>query len=804
MPEATARRAALKALFTAMTALGMVLTHPEPASAQPARPTIEATSPAPGPAPGHRILLLYGEPRLTPAIVTQDAILRSMLTDRSSVPVTFYTEYLDLNLFHGTVPLPELRELLRRKYETRHIDLIVTGGSRVLRIALHNRADFFSNAPIVFVGVDPTAAADLRLDRDVTGTWLHMGWADTLTAARRLQPEIRRVVVVGGVSPTDRVWMDGARRQLSAPGNPIEVVYLTDLSLDEIVTNVRGLARGTVVLVGVFFRDATGRDFSTPEAVARIAAAASVPVYALTEASVGTGIVGGHVSSFEAHGRVGAELALQMLAGERPQPTNMGTSVPMFDARQIERWGLDVRGLPAKSIVRFRVPSLWEQHRVIVLSGLAALLLQGGLIGGLLVHRAQRRQAQQSLAERLRFETLLSDLAARFAASAPPETEETIHRGLRLIGEGLGVDWATLRTLDERSDEARLAQSWTRDGVPGRPAVIRAIQGPWLAARLRQGDLVHLARLADLPDEAVVDRQTLRDLGTGSITVVPLSGGGGTVLGCLVIGTAREGHAWSDLLTGRLRLLADVFAHALERQRAVVAAQESNAQIRDLAGRLMSAQEEERRRIARDLHDDANQELAALSIALSALGGRLPPDSAPGLREEVARLQARAVALAEGIRHLSHELHPGVLQHVGVAVALRSYCREFARTHGLPVNFRAEGDLESVPADVGLCLYRVVQEALGNVAKHAAASEAHVTVERAGPDVILAITDDGSGFDQAAARSRRGLGLLSLDERARLVGGRLTIDTKPQRGTELRIVVPFTEAEDAARDRIAG
>jgi signal transduction histidine kinase/ABC-type uncharacterized transport system substrate-binding protein len=803
MPEATGRRAALKALFTAMTALGMVLTHPAPASAQPPRPTIEATSPAPGPAPGHRILLLYGEPRLTPAIVTQDAILRSILTDRSSVPVTFYTEYLDLNLFHGAVPLPELRELLRRKYETRHIDLIVTGGSRVLRIALHNRTDLFSSAPIVFVGVDPTAAADLRIEPDVTGTWLHMGWADTLAAARRLQPDIRRVVVAGGTSPTDRVWMDGARRQLTALAPPIEVVYLTDLSLDDILTHVRGLARGTVVLVGVFFRDATGRDFSTPEAVTRIAAAASVPVYALTEATVGTGIVGGHVSSFEAHGRVGAELALQMLAGERPPPTNMGTSVPMFDARQIERWGLDLRRLPTGGVVRFREPSLWERHRVIVLSALGALLLQGGLIGGLLVQRAQRRRAQQSLAERLRFETLLSDLAARFAASAPAESETTIQWGLQLIGESVGVDWATVRTLDERSDEARVAQAWTRNGVPSRPAVIRTAQTPWITAQLRQDHVVHLSRPADLPDEAVIDRQTLQGLGTGSMVVVPLRGDG-TVLGCLVIGAAREGRGWSDLLTGRLRLLAEVFAHALERQRAVVAALESNAQIRDLAGRLMSAQEEERRRIARDLHDDANQELAALSIALSALGRRLPPDSAPGLREEVARLQGRAVALAEGIRLLSHELHPGVLQHVGVAVAVRSYCREFARTHGLPVNFRAEGDLESVPADVGLCLYRVVQEALGNVAKHAAASEAHVTMERAGPDVILAITDDGSGFDQAAARSRRGLGLLSLDERARLLGGRLTIDTKPQRGTELRIVIPITEAEDVARDRIAG
>ena len=166
MPETPARRSTRWPILAVVaTALGMLLTLPEPVSAQPARPTAEVPSLPADQAPGHRILLLYGEPRLTPAIVAQDAILRSVLTDRSSVPMTFYTEYLDLNLFDGTVPLPELRELLRRKYETRHIDLIVTGGSRVLRIALHNRAELFSNAPIVFLGVDPTAAADLRLDR---------------------------------------------------------------------------------------------------------------------------------------------------------------------------------------------------------------------------------------------------------------------------------------------------------------------------------------------------------------------------------------------------------------------------------------------------------------------------------------------------------------------------------------------------------------------------------------------------------------------------------------------------------------
>ena len=105
---------------------------------------------------------------------------------------------------------------------------------------------------------------------------------------------------------------------------------------------------------------------------------------------------------------------------------------------------------------------------------------------------------------------------------------------------------------------------------------------------------------------------------------------------------------------------------------------------------------------------------------------------------------------------------------------------------------------------MGLCFYRVVQEGLGNVAKHAGAREARVTLEARGRDISLSIVDDGSGFDPGEARSGRGLGLLSLDERVRLVGGRLTVDTQPLRGTELRIVVPLERGQHAARDRSAG
>jgi signal transduction histidine kinase len=296
------------------------------------------------------------------------------------------------------------------------------------------------------------------------------------------------------------------------------------------------------------------------------------------------------------------------------------------------------------------------------------------------------------------------------------------------------------------------------------------------------------------PNEVLIDRQTLTRFGTRSTVVIPFIVGD-SIAGALLAGTVHAEPHWPDQLVPRLRLLADVLAYALARQRAERAANESATHIRDLAGRLMIAQEDERRRIARELHDSVSQELAALSIALSALEDGLPEGTPTERRHEVTRLQGRTVELTEAIRQLSHELHPGILQYAGLAAALRSHCHEFEREHGLTVTFRADDDLGPVPSDVALCLYRVTQEALTNAARHAKASQVRVAVARNGADMVLTIGDDGRGFDLAEARGRGGLGLISLDERVRLVRGRLTIDTQAQGGTEIHVVVPLPQGD---------
>lgn len=803
MPEhpVNARRERLKnrltvaglALWMFVVGPGLAVGQPIPSAGGP--PSTDASAAPDGAGAARRVLLFYGEPRLTPAIVAVDAAIRSTLESRLPGPVSFYTEYLDLNLLDGDVPQPELRALLRRKYATRPIDLIVAGGSRPLRVALHNRADLFASAPVVFVSVDPKAAADLRLDGDVTGTWLHMGWTETLDLARLLQPGTRRVVVVGGTSPTDRVWLDQARQQLAARAGSVEISYLAELSLEDVQKAVAALPTDTIVLVGTFLRDAKGHDFAAADAIRRIAASSTVPTYGLTEAAVGTGAVGGHVVNYEAHGQVAAGLALRILAGERLPPTDAGTNVTAVDARQLERWRLDARRLPPGSVVRFRTRSAWEQYRWYVVGAVGALLIQSGLIGGLLVQRTKRRRAQRTLAERLRFERLLSDLSATFAASPPEDPGRHLASGLQRVGEGLGVDWATVRTLEDPGNEVRLAQAWTRDGVPPRPAAIRGGETPWIFARLRDGHVVRFVQPGDLPDEAAADRRYYEQLGTRSAVVVPLVVGG-AVAGCLAVGTARETRRWSDDLVSRLQFLAEVFANVLDRDRNARAVREGEMQIQNLAGRLMMAQEEERRRIARDLHDDVGQRLSLLAIEAEQLRAR-SSDAHDGADGRAHALATRAQGLSSDIQRIAYELHPARLEHLGFPAALRQFVEELRSRHGLAVKVIETDWPRHIPPDVALCLYRVTQEALRNVVRHSGAREARVSLAGQPDSLTVTISDTGVGFEAGTQQADRGLGLTGMPERLRLVGGTLSVDAKPGQGTRIQARVP-REASTAA------
>ena len=215
----------------------------------------------------------------------------------------------------------------------------------------------------------------------------------------------------------------------------------------------------------------------------------------------------------------------------------------------------------------------------------------------------------------------------------------------------------------------------------------------------------------------------------------------------------------------------------------------TGAEIQALNARLITAQEEERAHLARELHDDVSQQVAAASIAVSHLKRQISADQTSA-REQSDRVQQRLAHLAEGIRRLSHELHPAVLEHAGLASALRAYCEEFSELTGVKVAVNIDGSFEDLPSTTALCVYRIAQETLQNVAKHAKVADASLHLKCARGMVDLTIADRGIGMTQVKGVTSPGLGLLSIKERTRLANGTVKILSRPNRGTTVVISVP--------------
>ena len=209
---------------------------------------------------------------------------------------------------------------------------------------------------------------------------------------------------------------------------------------------------------------------------------------------------------------------------------------------------------------------------------------------------------------------------------------------------------------------------------------------------------------------------------------------------------------------------------------------------RDLAGRLISAQEEESHRIGRELHDSVGQYVADLALTMSALK-RAPAVRAAGLEGEFLRLFDHTSNMFESVRALSHQLHPSILRHAGLVAATDSLCRAFRRQYEVDVVFDP-GVVGPIPDEASLCAYRVAQEALRNIAAHARARNVKVTLARNGDELLLSVVDDGRGFDTATA-SARGLGLVSMQERVRLVHGSIDVVSEPNAGCRIIVHLPL-------------
>ncbi len=218
--------------------------------------------------------------------------------------------------------------------------------------------------------------------------------------------------------------------------------------------------------------------------------------------------------------------------------------------------------------------------------------------------------------------------------------------------------------------------------------------------------------------------------------------------------------------------------------------QQSRGDLRALAGQLLTAQETDRRRISRDLHDDINQRLATLSMELRRIE-KDPSNNPEPLRNGIRRVSAGLAAVSDDVRQMAYRFHPSILDDLGLVKAVAHLVDEFSERTGIPSSFVHKDPVGTLPPDVTICLYRIVQECLSNI-RHARASQVEVELICEPDEVSLSVLDNGVGFDASHGAQMNGhLGLLSMKERVRMVKGTLEVESRPLQGTEIRVNIPL-------------
>jgi signal transduction histidine kinase/ABC-type uncharacterized transport system substrate-binding protein len=682
-----------------------------------------------------RVLLINDfDPLSSPGVSMMDQGIVELL-ESSPYQIELYSENLEATLFSGDL---QVREAILRKYRGRKPDVLIPIGPASLQFLIESHQQYFPNIPVVFCGSTMEMVDRSKVDSAFTGVWGAAQPGETLKVALHLKPNTKHVVVVGGIGDYDRTLEAITRQSLHEYEPRLDFIYLTDLDMPTLLERLRHLPADTIVYHTAITRDGAGNWFiDATQSVPLVAGAANAPVFTMDDVDVREGAVGGDVMSYKGEGKNAGVLAVRILNGERPEniPITQIANVYMFDWSALKRWGLEERNLPVGSIVLNRRPGVWATYRWYIVGGLSTIMLESALIVALLWQRTWRRRAENELSRE--------------------------HDRLRMaIEAGRSVGWDTNLRSGQYQMFGDLPNTF---GIPGSDR-----DG-------RMGDMrksVHPEDIGRL-DAAMAQARERRELYAAEFRIVRPDGDERWI-------SARGKFYYTP--NGDPERMLGMATDITERKLAEEA-------LNSLSGRLIQAQEEERSRIARELHDDFQQRLAMLSIDLEDIANNVEGNSEGS--DRLHELWNRVGELGSDLHDLSHRLHSTTLDNLGLVAALGALCAEFSDYHSIDVNFSEENVPRNIPSEVALCLFRIAQEALQNVKKHSRAESAQVRVEGLEQEIHLSVFDHGSGFDSSAASTWEGIGIRSIEERARLVEGRFAIRSHLGEGTKIDVWVPI-------------
>jgi PAS domain S-box-containing protein len=672
--------------------------------------------------------------------------IESAMRARVPGPVNFYVEYLESWRLGDAGYEKAVFQTLEHEYVGQKLDLVSAVSYPALRFVLKYRDLLFPGVPIVFWGVDASRIPAQERWPGVAGVTETVDVQGTIDLALHLHPKTNTVAIITNNSDFDRYWLGAVHKELLRHQDKVREIDLVALPTDQLFEKVNALPPQTIVL----FQPSPQESVQPAMGIYDILSVVGqrFPTYCIMPIHcVNHGGIGGVATDMETQAASAAEISRRIFSGERPENipiSHDSGSRARLDWLQLQRWHIPEAALPPGSLVFNRQPTLWERYRAFILAGIVVIVVQLLLIAGLLWQRARKRKAEAVLRESEKRFRVMADTTPSLVwmCDAKGRTTYLNERRVAFTGPdpeaGYGESWIEYI----HPDDLRNVKDGMSQGLKDKKAFSREY-------RLRRSDGAY---------------RWMFDVAS------PRLNGDGSFAG--FIGSA-----------------IDVTDQKMAQQA-----------LEQVSGQLIEAQEKERSRIARDLHDDICQRLALLSMELDQANRSVNElsDVAKLLKE----IRQHCSEIAGDVQSLSHELHSSRLDYLGITAAIRGFCHEFSKQHEVTIEFTDKDVPVDLSREVSLCLFRVAQEALHNAVKYSGVNEYRVELSATAEEVQLVVGDSGRGFDLEATKGNRGLGLVSMQERVHLVRGSLQVESNPGRGTKIGAVVPRASRKEASLEDI--
>jgi PAS domain S-box-containing protein len=681
------------------------------------------------------VLVLHNWANLPQSWTLMESTVRARVPGR----INFYVASIENPRFDEAVYRESMAETIRRGYGKVKLDVVVAATYPVLQFAMQYRDEMFPGVPIVFT--DVARQEGQKLWPDITGVISPLGMRETIDLALHLHPDTNTVAIITGLTEWDKQWLAVAHFELLRHQDKVREIDLIGPVDRETLEKVAQLPPHTVILFQLRPNDFTHQAVDPIDVLAAVAQLR--PTYsAWPGLALNRGGVGGVYRDLLKDAVLNGEIVARVLSGVRPANIpivyDSGLQVRV-DSRALQRWNIPESALPEGSIVEHRQPTIWERDREYILVAIVLIVAQAFLILCLLWQRARKRKAEAVLRESEKRFRVMADTTPSLVWMCDSKGKIIYLNDRRVAFTGLdpnagyGDTWTTYI----HPDDLESVMATVSEALKSRQPFSKEY-------RLRRNDGAY---------RWMFDVVSPRVNGDGSF---------GGLIGSAIDTTDQK-----------------LAQQALEK----------------VSGQLIEAQEKERSRIARDLHDDICQRLALLSMELEQadrVSSRSPTATGTSLEE----IRKHCSEIANDVQSLSHQLHSSKLDYLGIVAAIRGFCKEFSRQFEVDIEFLERNTPTHLPKDVSLCLFRVAQEALHNAAKYSGVNRFTVEMTGKEDEVQLFVSDAGAGFDVEIAKKNGGLGLLSMQERIHLVCGSFSVESKPWQGTKVIATVPLVVVKE--------